>query len=131
MSLFRRKKVEIETPKIEPTEIEPKSAADYVKRGYAYYARGNYEKASEDILKALSMDSQSIEAFYALGLNHKAQDRVDDAVEAFQNALNRVSALEKVDSIRAHMLSRLIKGHINQLTKGDWDLRKEFWELER
>lgn len=128
MNFFRKKtKVEIEQPKADPAEIDPKNAADYIKRGYAYYARKEYAKAEEDTRKAISMDAKSAEGYYALGLSLKAQDKKDEAVKAFQQALDFMNALEEQDIVRAHMLTRITKGHINQLTKGDWDLRAEFW----
>jgi tetratricopeptide (TPR) repeat protein len=131
MNFFRKKnKVVIEAPKADPTEINPENAADYVKRGYAFHARKEYAKADEDFRKAISMDSQSAEAHYGLGLNLKTQNKKEEAIKAFQQALDFMNALEEQDIIRAHMLSRITKGHINQLKKGDWDLRKEFWDRD-
>lgn len=129
MRLFRRKK-EVEAPIVNPTEIDPKTAPDFIKRGYAFHARGDQINAEADIRKAISMDSGDPEAHYALALTLKSQDRKEDAVAAFKAALIELENLEKDDPIKAHMLTRLTKGHINQLTKGDWDLRKDFWGFE-
>ncbi|NUM43262.1 MAG: tetratricopeptide repeat protein [Anaerolineales bacterium] len=132
MNLFRKKQtVSVATYKADPTSITPQTFEDYIKRGYAYHARQEYAPADEDFRKAISMDSSSTEAYYALGLNLKAQNRKEEATKAFQQALNFMNALEEKDTVRAHMLTRLTKGHINQLAKGDWDLRKEFWGSDK
>ena len=132
MNFFRKKNiVTVATYKADPTEINPQTAADYIKRGYAYHARQDFVKADEDLSKAISMDSSSSEAYYALGLNLKAQGRSAEAIKAFQQALDYMNKLAEQDSVRAHMLSRITKGHINQISKGDWDLRKEFWGTDQ
>lgn len=130
MQLFRKKpKVASETTPIDPATIEPQSADDFIKRGYAYHARREFEQAEADFRQALALNPSSSEAYYALGLNLKAQDRKEEAVRAFQQTLDRLDQMDE-DAVRAHMLSRLAKGHINLLTKGNWDLRKEFWKFE-
>lgn len=131
MHFFRKKNLET-TPalKADPTGITPETAADYIKRGYAFYARREFAQADEDFRKAVTMEPQSTEAYYALGFNLKAMDRKDEAVKAFQKSLDLLSLLEEQNKVRAHMLNRLAKGHINQMTIGDWDLRKDFWEAE-
>ncbi len=130
MKLFRKKKEENTPAIVDPTTIEPQNADEYVKRAYAFHARGQYDKADQDLRQAISMDAHSSEAYYALGLNLKSMGRKEEAIQAFQQSLDYISQLEKEDTTRAHMLSRLIKGHINQLTKGEWDLRSEFWDYE-
>jgi tetratricopeptide (TPR) repeat protein len=125
--MFRKKNEPAKPLIIDPTTLTPTDAESYVKRGYAFYARGDFARAEEDFRKALSMDSTWVEAHYALALNLKAQNRPDEAVLAFQKALEHIGGVEKETPTRAHMLSRIIKGHINQLTKGNWDLRMEFW----
>lgn len=131
MPLFRKKQeVNVATYRADPSEIDPKTSEDYIKRGYAYHARKEYAKADADLQQAITLDAASPEAYYALGLNLKALDRKDEAVKAFQKALDLMPALEEKDTVRAHMLSRITKGHINQLVKGDWDLRTDFWGLE-
>jgi tetratricopeptide (TPR) repeat protein len=132
MNFFRKKnQVSIATYKADPAEITPQTMADYIKRGYAYHARKDFGKADEDFRKAISMDASSSEAYYALGLNLKVQGRNEEALKAFQQALDYMNKLEEQDSVRAHMLSRITKGHINQLSTGDWDLRKEFWGTDQ
>ncbi len=128
MNFFRKKSpLSIAVYKADPTATNPETTADYLKRGYAYHARTDYQKADTDFRKAISMDSSSSEAYFALGLNLKTLERKEDAIQAFQQALDFMNKLAEQDSVRAHMLSRLTKGHINQLTKGEWDLRSEFW----
>ncbi len=128
MNFFRKKApVTVAVYKADPTATNPQNAVEHIKRGYAYHARAEYQKADEDFRKAISMDSSSSDAYFALGLNLKSLGRPADALKAFQQALDYMNKLEEQDTVRAHMLSRLTKGHINQLTKGNWDLRSEFW----
>jgi len=132
MNLFRKKPpVSVATYKADPTATTPQTIAEYIKRGYAYHARQDFGKADEDFRAAISMDASSSEAYYASGLNLKIQGRKEEAIKAFQQALDYMNKLEEQDSVRAHMLSRITKGHINQLTNGDWGLRKEFWGSDR
>ncbi|MCB9133788.1 MAG: tetratricopeptide repeat protein [Anaerolineales bacterium] len=131
MPLFRKKQeVNVATYRADPTEIDPKTSEDYIKRGYAYHARKEFTKADADLQQAVSLDATSPEAYYALGLNLKALERKDEAIKAFQKSLELIPTLEEQNIVRAHMLTRITKGHINQLVKGDWDLRTEFWSKE-
>lgn len=132
MSFFNKKNTATTPPelKADPTAITPQTAADYLKRGYAYYARQEFPQADEDFRKALALEPESAEAHYALGFNLKALGRKEEAVTAFQQALKYIDTLEEQNKVRAHMLARLAKGHINQIVKGDWDLRKDFWGEE-
>ncbi|GAB4581967.1 MAG: hypothetical protein Fur0022_47190 [Anaerolineales bacterium] len=128
MNFFRKKQaVTVATYTADPDAINPQTSEEYIKRGYAYHARREYTKAEADFRKAITLDPSSSEAYYALGINLKALERKDEAIQAFQQALDFINKLEEQDSVRAHMLSRITKGHINQLSKGNWDLRTEFW----
>jgi tetratricopeptide (TPR) repeat protein len=132
MNFFQKKSpLSVAVYKADPLETNPQNAADHIKRGYAYHARADYQKADEDFRKAIALDATSAEAYFALGLNLKTLNRTAEAIQAFQQALDYMNKLEEQDTVRAHMLSRITKGHINQLSKGDWDLRKEFWGTDQ
>ncbi len=134
MRFFRKKKVfeQIEGAKADPTAVvNPTTAEDFLKRGWAYHARQRYTEAEADFRKALELSPDDTEILYALGLCLKRQDRKDEAVEAFQRVLHLLEEREPEDEsakVRAGMLRRLTLGHVNELTKGDWDLEKEVWQ---
>jgi tetratricopeptide (TPR) repeat protein len=96
----------------------------------AFYARKQYVEAENDMLQAISLDRNYIDAYYGLGMIHKAQDKKEDAINDFQKSLNLLEQGEGETNSRVDMLKRLAKGHINELSHGDWDLEKEVWKRE-
>ena len=74
------------------------------------------------------MEPKSIEGYYGLGLVLKAEDRRQDAVQAFQQVISLLEDGAVDDPSRHAMLRRLSMGHINQLKDGDWNLEKEIWK---
>jgi len=134
MKFFRRKKPfeQIQGAKADPTAIvNPTTAADFRKRGWAYHARGQYTEAEADFRKALELAPDDVETLYALGLCLKQQERANEAAEVFRQVVSRLENVETDDALeraRVGMLHRLALGHVNELTKGDWDLEKEIWQ---
>jgi len=115
-----------------PTEViqvspNPVTAADFILQGYMLKASGKFDDAEANFRKAISLEPASVEAYYALGLVLKAEDRRQDSIMCFEKVLGLIDADPK-DAGRAHMLQRLVKAHINQLRSGDWDLEKEIWQ---
>ena len=131
MRLFSKNPPVEETDEADPKEIAPQTAEEFLNRGYAFYARKEYKKAEEDLHQAIEKGANPADANYTLGLVLKHQDeRTEDAVVAFQKALQHIDDGVIEERERALMLARLAKGQINQLTKGDWDLAKEIWRRE-
>ncbi len=128
MRLFKKKEIyQVKSIRVDPTEMaEPTTAADFLRRGMGFYARKQYEKAEADLRKATSLDPDAKDAYYSLGMVLKAQGRKEEAVQAFQRAIDVLTA-DKSD-VSAEMLRRLALGHINELKKGDWDLEREIWK---
>jgi tetratricopeptide (TPR) repeat protein len=113
---------------VDPTQApEPQSAPEYLRRGYAFYARTLFAEAIRDYQAAISLDSEMIDAVYALGMAFKAAKQSDESVLAFKKVLELLNAGAVGDRIRADMLRRLALGHINEITLGDWNLEKEIW----
>jgi tetratricopeptide (TPR) repeat protein len=131
--LFRRKNVAKDNAQVvNPDDIpEPDDFNGYVRRGYAYHSKDEQEKAEADFKKALELKPDSIDATYTLGLVYKAQGRKEEAVEAFERAKQLIEAVKDGDTNRMEMLRRLATGHINELTKGDWDLEETVWRRKR
>lgn len=128
MKFFRKKNPLAPAPIADPTAVHPVTAADYLKRGYAYHSRNHHAEAEADFRQALAQEPGSVEAVFALGLVLKAQGQHDEAVEKFKETLQHIEAGDLNDPIRSTMMRRLTKGHINQLIKGDWDLAREIWK---
>ncbi len=103
-----------------PETMNPTTPADFLKRGWLYYARGDYKAAEEDFRRALEPNPEDPEALYALGLNLVAAGRAQDAVSVFEKAFQAAGTIE--DHVRASMIQRLIKGHINRIRTGNWNL---------
>src|SRR5574341_939740 len=104
------------------TDDRPQSIDDYLRQGWANYARKDLNVAEDRFRKAISLGPALIDAFYGLGLVLKAQGRREEAIEIF---LKLVDLLEKdttLENIRRTMLQRLTKGQINLLKFGDWGL---------
>lgn len=106
---------------------EPQDVAGYIRRGFAFYSRKEYLRAEQDFKHAIELDTSSIDAFYGLGMVMKFQKHVEDSVKTFQKTLELIAGGAVTDRTRAAMLRRLVLGHINELTIGDWNLEKEIW----
>jgi hypothetical protein len=65
-----------------------------------------------------------------LGLIYKAQGKKDQAVKSFNSVINLIQTDQLEDKTRAEMLRRLATGHVNELSRGDWNLEEEIWQHE-
>jgi tetratricopeptide (TPR) repeat protein len=104
----------------------PKEAKNYLRLGWAYYAKGKYEDAVETFKDANDRFSDDVEVLYALALALKVMGNKDKALSYFR----KVTLLaEKIkDKDKAGMLRRLAIGHANVIVDGDWNLAEETWE---
>lgn len=119
----------VASPQSEPGDFqEPQTGEAYRLSGYAAYASGDYPAARADFQQALAINPRDVEALYALGLVCKVQGLVEESVNAFQQSLELIQSGVVENKIRAEMLSRLAKGHLNIMTIGDWNLEKEIWK---
>ncbi|HEX9018046.1 MAG TPA: tetratricopeptide repeat protein [Anaerolineaceae bacterium] len=90
--------------------------------GWGYYAKKEYFRAEEDFRKALELSPDDAELFYALGMTYQASDRQADAISAFEKAIQLLENVQAENQVRAHMMTRLARGHINIMKTGDWNL---------
>jgi tetratricopeptide (TPR) repeat protein len=100
----------------------PDSAEAHARLAWAYYGKGQHTEAAKAVERALSLDRDNLEAHYALALIHKATGAKLEAVAEFEKAAALAAGLE--DRVRSQMLQRLIRGHINEINTGDWNLGK-------
>ncbi len=118
-----------DNPPVDPDAMEqPTDPGSYILRGYAYYGTGRYAEAAEDFKRALDLDSTAVDAVYALGMCLKAAGKKEEAAAAFKKAIALIDQGVVADKSRARILRRLAKGHINEITNGDWNLEAEIWQ---
>jgi tetratricopeptide (TPR) repeat protein len=120
------KSKEAETLILDPATMNAETPADYLKRGWLYFSKNQYDLAAGDFRHALASEENNADGWYALGLALKGSGATSKAVEAFEHVLGLVGKLE--DKQRANILTRLTHGQINQLKTGDWNLEKEVWK---
>ena len=106
----------------------PNDFDGYLRRGWAYHARGKHQEAEQDIHQALKLDADSVDAHYFLGLVLKAQGKREEAVASFRETIGLIEAGKIEEKARKEIMHRLANGHFNQLTIGDWNLEKEIWQ---
>ena len=128
-NLFKRKStVVVKAVKFDPGDIpEPGDFEGYMRQGWAFHSKRNQAEAEADFKKALTLNAESIEANYALGLTKKADGQTEAAIEYFRKAMNLIEAGKVDEGTQQEMLRRLTLGHINELTDGDWNLEDEIW----
>jgi tetratricopeptide (TPR) repeat protein len=130
VKLFKKKEIfKVKSVPVDPETIaEPATVDDYQRRGMAYYARKQFSEAEADLKKAITLDTKSVDSYYSLGMVLKAAGRSDDAVNAFNQVVNIISERSDAKTVKYDMLRKLALGHINEITKGDWNLEKEIWK---
>lgn len=99
---------------------DPNSAEAHARLGWAYYGKGQYADAIKTLERALSLDANNFEGHYALGLAHKMSGAKMEAIAEFQKAAELAAGIK--DAARSQMLQRLLRGHINEINTGDWNL---------
>ena len=127
---FKKKTVQqVAVHPLSPEELPAPTDHDgYIRRGWAYHARGKHQEAEQDIHQALKLDTDSVDAHYTLGLVLKAQGKREEAIASFRETIGLIEAGKIEDKARNEILHRLANGHFNQLTVGDWNLEKEIWQ---
>ena len=113
----------------DPEKIVPQNNEELIQRGWLFYGQQNYAKALDDFSNALNKDPENPDLLFGLGLAYKASGAAPKAIETFEKVLLHIDKYQ--DAVEARMLQRLIHGHINQLTNGDWNLEKEIWHYVR
>ncbi len=129
-NLFKKKEIfKVKSVPVDPAKMaEPVTVDDYQKRGMAFYARKQYKEAEHDLVKAASLDTNNIDAYYSLGMVLKAENKKNEAVAAFNQVINLIHSHSDSAQVKYDMLRRLALGHVNELTQGDWNLEKEIWK---
>lgn len=103
----------------------PETADALVESGWRHYSKKEYYRAEADFQKALEVTPDHPDTLYALGMTQQASGRSPDAIETFEKViriLEQADEGQKIDPVRAHMMARLARGHINRIKTGDWQL---------
>ena len=117
------------TPEQTVNPAQPKTYEDYYREGWALHgSKKNEDAAEENFRQAIAINPKSVDAYFGLGLVLKAQDRNQEAIQAFQSVVDLLEANTVEDRNRSQMLRRLSMGHMNQMRTGDWNLEKEIWK---
>ena len=114
---------EISVP--DPAAMKVETAADYLQRGWLYYSHQKFDLAIADFQYVLKTDPDNVDTLYGLGLTQKASGASPQALATFGQVLKLVPKIS--DHQKESVLARLVKGHINQIKTGDWNLEKEVW----
>ena len=69
------------------TQCGKKESADYVQEGIEYSGHEQFEDARDAFLKAVELDSKSIEGYYGLGGIYNLEKKYEDAEKAFKSVL--------------------------------------------
>lgn len=107
--------------KQDPAEpiVDPKTADDFLQRGWTLHVQGEYTRAEADFRKALDMNANSPEATYAIGMSLKIQGKQKESVEYFQKTIELVEAGQLNDNPgRATMLRHMSESHIVLMESG-------------
>lgn len=98
----------------------PNSAEAHTNLGWGHYGRKEYELALKAFDKALSLQGDTLDALYGRALALRGLGRPTEAVQAFERA--QVINDQSEDKNRHFLLSRLLKGQINETKTGDWNM---------
>jgi len=105
-------------PPVEPG-VDPKTADDFLQRGWTLHVQGDYTRAEADFRKALDMNADAPEATYALGMSLKIQGKQKESVEYFQKTIELVEAGHLNDDPgRGTMLRHMSESHIVLMESG-------------
>ena len=100
----------------------PQTDDEYVKSGWEHYSKKEYYRAEADFQKALELTPDNVDTMYALGMTFQASGRQAEAIRTFEKTIQLLENVEEVDFVRAHMMTRLARGHISRMKTGDWNL---------
>ncbi len=95
---------------IQLTEIEPDSAGSWVAVGSFYFYAKNYEKAIENLEKALELDQNNIDAITLLSQSYDMLDDMDNALKAYEKA----KALNKEEKAFPYNLGLIYNKMVNK-----------------
>jgi tetratricopeptide (TPR) repeat protein len=106
----------------ERTGAASQAALEYFESGWSHYASKDFDRSQANFLKALEIQPDYVDALYGLGMVYQASGRQQEAIAAFEKVIALLQNSPEVESVRARMLTRFARGHINRITTGDWQM---------
>ena len=91
--------------------------------GWGLYGQRLFDEAIKAFEAALALDNGYVDAHYGLALTLKESGAGAKAVPEFEAVLKLADQME--NTVRAGMLARLARGHINQIKSGNWHLEAD------
>jgi tetratricopeptide (TPR) repeat protein len=108
---------------------KPQNVEDYIDQGWSLHAKEKDDTAAEESFRrAISLNTDSIDAYYGLGLVLKAQSRIQESMDTFKKVIGLIETNPTEEQARGEMMRRLSMAHINQMESGDWGLEGEIWK---
>lgn len=101
----------------------PTSAEAQSNLGWGLYGQHQYPEAIQAFEAALRLDNNYLDAHYGLGLALKESGAGVKAAPVFETVVKLAGQLE--NSVRGVMLARLARGHVNQISSGNWHLEAD------
>jgi tetratricopeptide (TPR) repeat protein len=100
------------------------SVEEYFRSGWSHYSKKEYYRAEADFQKALAAAPGNVDVLYGLGMALQASGRQPEAISTFESVIQLLSMPAPEDKVRAFMLARLARGHVNRIKTGDWKLQE-------
>jgi tetratricopeptide (TPR) repeat protein len=117
------KKMSVGKPGQEPQMLsEPQTAEDFTQRGWNHYTKKEYFRAETDFYKALELSPDNPDILYPLALTLQTSGRPKEAADMFEKVIQLYSEPAEENRVRALMVTRLAKGHINRIKTGEWHI---------
>ena len=90
--MFKKKDIsKVKSILLDPATMQnPNTSEDYMKRGIAYYARKQYDRAEVDLNTSISLNPDSLDAYYNLGMVLKASFRKEESIKAFEKCIEMI-----------------------------------------
>lgn len=98
----------------------PTTAAEFAQRGWNHYSKKEYFRAEADFRKALELSPDNPDYFYALAMSLQSSGRPQEAVQAYEKAIQTMQKPDDENRVRYLMMTRLAKGHISRIKTGEW-----------
>lgn len=83
----------------------PNSPTAFVDKGWSHMSRGEFDQASAAFERAVSLDNQSVDGYYGLGVAAKRKGDTARARQAFLTVIELSKS--RANSVKALMLSEL------------------------
>jgi len=96
----------------------------WLESGWSHCSNKEYFRAEADFQKVLAQMPDDPDTIYALAMTQQANGQKQESIQNFEKVIQIIQDPSFPDHVRAIMLTRLARGHINRMKTGDWGLDK-------